>query len=92
MLPLTNILRKNCVAIQLTTTRNVNNNQILREYQSQQSTLLQKARSFEEIPSPPKQWIKGHQSVFHQNMSIQHKFHNEMRKTYGNMVWFSALG
>ena len=88
----TKLLRKHSECLQLTPLRNINGNQTLRAPQEQQSTALENARPFNEIPSPPKQWITGHLNLFLKNMKIQHKFHNEMRKKYGNIVRFSILG
>ena len=75
---------KNSLVLQLTPKRNAT---VL-----QHPKILQNAKPFREIPSPPKQWITGHAPLFVKNMKMQHKFHNEMRKTYGNIVRFSVLG
>lgn len=70
----------------------INNDAIAGATQTQQNGAWENAKSLQEIPSPPKSLFLGNMRDVMKNMRRQHKFHEEMRKKYGNIVYFSGLG
>ena len=62
--------------------------------QAQENTCLewQNAKPMHEIPSPPKLPIIGHLNLFIKHAKTQHKFQDEIRKKYGNLVRYRVPG
>ena len=52
----------------------------------------QTIKSIDDIPSPPGQPLLGHMGLMFKNVKSQHKFHEELRKQYGNIVLLSIPG
>ena len=62
--------------------------------QAQENTCSEwkNAKPMEEIPSPPKLPIIGHMNIFTKHAKTQHKFQDEIRKRYGNIVRYRVPG
>ena len=89
---LTSELGKCQVWIRSISSGKITNNSAPQPSQGQHSVSWENAKPIHDIPSPPKQLIMGNMGVFIKNLRTQHKIHEEMRKTYGNMVYLSGLG
>ena len=78
--------------IVLTSKPQISNNFQHRSIQTQECLETQDVKSIDEIPSPPKQLLLGHLGLISKNAKCQHKFHEDLRKQYGNIISLSIPG
>ena len=65
---------------------------LLQQVQENVCSEWQNAKPMHEIPSPPQLPIIGHLSIFTKHAKTQHKFQDEIRKKYGNVVRYRVPG
>ena len=64
----------------------------LQQAGTQETSAWKNAKPMSEIPSPPRQPLIGHLSLQAKNAQSLHKFHDQLRKEYGNIVLLSLPG
>ena len=83
---------KRQLLIQIWERKYITSSTLLQHAQENACSEWQNAKPIHEIPSPLKLPIIGHLSLFTKHAKTQHKFQDEMRKKYGNIVRYRAPG